>query len=331
MVCPNCGTENRPGELFCTHCGALLASTNEPDADEQPETLGRYYLIPSSGGDLVELFDVATVGRMHTCDVSVQDKSVSREHARFRRVTQGYLLEDLDSTNGTLVNGGRISEPTLLNDGDLLTFGTVDFRFSAPEDLESAAAEENYRGTAIDVSVYDRPEAQEPSIGEVRPGFPNEGAASLTTASPPMQAEEAPSPAFRAQSDRQPRNGSGAEAAGLADEVVATAAHLSDLVQRLTDAVSSPQEQVSLEAPAPPELASVRDIVAAAPAAAATPEEVEGMRVVLDGLASNPKDFDLLMQVREMSPQIARTLAQYAQLQALIEAVRDTLGARSPG
>jgi hypothetical protein len=37
------------------------------------------------------------------------------------------------------------------------------------------------------------------------------------------------------------------------------------------------------------------------------------------------------MQVREMSPQIARTLAQYAQLQALIEAVRDTLGARSPG
>jgi anti-anti-sigma factor len=56
----------------------------------------------------------------------LKDESVSRHHARFARRPEGYVLADLGSANGTLVNEDPVSptEPRLLRDGDRLVIGT---------------------------------------------------------------------------------------------------------------------------------------------------------------------------------------------------------------
>jgi len=59
-----------------------------------------------------------TVGRWEDNDIVVDDRWVSRYHARIRREDDHYVIEDLGSKNGTFVNGRRISEPTALADGD---------------------------------------------------------------------------------------------------------------------------------------------------------------------------------------------------------------------
>lgn len=64
--------------------------------------------------------DELLIGRAPECDVVVPDRQVSRYHARVRRSSSGYLLEDLASKNGTHLNGTPVAEPVLLHDGDVL-------------------------------------------------------------------------------------------------------------------------------------------------------------------------------------------------------------------
>jgi pSer/pThr/pTyr-binding forkhead associated (FHA) protein len=65
------------------------------------------------------------IGRDSSCDVVIADRQVSRYHARLSRSDKGVLLEDLGSKNGTYYNGDLISEPVLLQDGDLLQVALV--------------------------------------------------------------------------------------------------------------------------------------------------------------------------------------------------------------
>jgi len=58
------------------------------------------------------------IGRGEDCDLVIQDRQVSRHHARIRKVEKGYILEDLGSKNGTHVNGKLLSAPAVLQDGD---------------------------------------------------------------------------------------------------------------------------------------------------------------------------------------------------------------------
>jgi predicted component of type VI protein secretion system len=67
-----------------------------------------------------------TVGR-EGCEVNLMDPEVSRRHAAFRSADAGggLAIEDLGSTNGTYVNGSRITGLTVLKDGDELRFGNT--------------------------------------------------------------------------------------------------------------------------------------------------------------------------------------------------------------
>lgn len=71
--------------------------------------------------------DVITVGRDLNNVIVLNDQQISRRHARFTREQQGFLtifmLDDLDSRNGTYVNGERLTEPVKLRDGDVIQFG----------------------------------------------------------------------------------------------------------------------------------------------------------------------------------------------------------------
>ncbi|NJD57935.1 MAG: hypothetical protein C3F13_07865 [Anaerolineales bacterium] len=60
------------------------------------------------------------VGRDDSCTVIIQDRQVSRYHARFIPQAQGIQLEDLGSKNGTHVNGQVVIEPVILQDGDVI-------------------------------------------------------------------------------------------------------------------------------------------------------------------------------------------------------------------
>ena len=69
-----------------------------------------------------------TLGRSRECDVTVQDANVSRRHAEIRQEGATYWIVDLDSTNGTEVNGRRVQRAKLA-DGDVVTIGSTDVRF----------------------------------------------------------------------------------------------------------------------------------------------------------------------------------------------------------
>jgi pSer/pThr/pTyr-binding forkhead associated (FHA) protein len=53
--------------------------------------------------------------------------TVSRWHASLERGPYGWLLDDLGSMNGTRVNGWRVTSPSLVRAGDLVSFGCVTF------------------------------------------------------------------------------------------------------------------------------------------------------------------------------------------------------------
>lgn len=60
------------------------------------------------------------VGREASCEIVVADRQVSRHHARFTVTSNGILLEDMGSKNGTYVNGQTIKEKVYLQDGDIV-------------------------------------------------------------------------------------------------------------------------------------------------------------------------------------------------------------------
>src|SRR3954452_13617236 len=66
----------------------------------------------------------ATIGR-EGCDVNLMDPEVSRRHATIRDQGGSLAIEDLGSTNGTFVNGTRITAVTVLNDGDEVRLGNT--------------------------------------------------------------------------------------------------------------------------------------------------------------------------------------------------------------
>ncbi len=60
------------------------------------------------------------IGRDESCHVVIQNRQVSRYHARFVNLPQGVQLEDLGSKNGTHINGREVVEPVMLQDGDVI-------------------------------------------------------------------------------------------------------------------------------------------------------------------------------------------------------------------
>jgi pSer/pThr/pTyr-binding forkhead associated (FHA) protein len=71
---------------------------------------------------------VVQIGRAPSCEIVLDDRNVSRRHAEIRRRGPVVVLIDLDSTNGTIVNGRRVREHPLA-DGDRITVGNSRLTF----------------------------------------------------------------------------------------------------------------------------------------------------------------------------------------------------------
>ncbi len=164
VVCPSCGAENLPGTLFCVQCGTYLPSggplRTEPlpeqedgrparprhegeDKDAQTRTInievdvqntGRKVTLSADREILVGRLDAAH-GIFPELDMTADEgleQGVSRRHARIYTRDGTCFVEDLDSTNGTFLNGERITPylPYAFHDGDVLTFGSLRLKFT---------------------------------------------------------------------------------------------------------------------------------------------------------------------------------------------------------
>jgi pSer/pThr/pTyr-binding forkhead associated (FHA) protein len=76
-------------------------------------------------GVRVPLDSAVTIGRGADADITIADTYVSTRHARVTKGAGGPVVEDLGSTNGTVLNGNLISRATTLKAGDRLTLGDV--------------------------------------------------------------------------------------------------------------------------------------------------------------------------------------------------------------
>jgi predicted component of type VI protein secretion system len=77
--------------------------------------------------------DEATVGRDAENDIVLADSSVSSRHCAVVRAGDGYILKDLDSTNGTLLNGELIKEAPLRAGDSFIVGGVAEIIFNATE------------------------------------------------------------------------------------------------------------------------------------------------------------------------------------------------------
>lgn len=68
----------------------------------------------------------ATLGRGQGCQVQLAESMVSQLHARLFRDTKGFHIEDLGSTNGTFLNGRKVSGPARLKKGDRIRVGPIE-------------------------------------------------------------------------------------------------------------------------------------------------------------------------------------------------------------
>ena len=80
------------------------------------------------------LYGDDVIGRGKKCDIYINDNFMSHNHSRIFKEAGGFFLEDLGSTNGTLLNGNEVKDEAFeLLDGDKICIGQVEFMFLRPE------------------------------------------------------------------------------------------------------------------------------------------------------------------------------------------------------
>jgi hypothetical protein len=168
QVCNHCQAQQYDGTIFCTECGASLLQVerrgettaslgqrlaelevpNAPTVVPVPEhaqsqalrltiiNSGRSLSLTAARPLLVGRQDPAR-GVYPDVDLSTDggyDAGVSRRHARLWQQSDGYVLEDLQSANGTFINGQRLTAnlPTKVRSGDEIGFGTLLVRLELP-------------------------------------------------------------------------------------------------------------------------------------------------------------------------------------------------------
>lgn len=100
--------------------------------EPEPEPPPRRVFTLTIGGKRQELStERAVLGRSRECEVRVSDLNVSRRHAEIREQDDHWILVDLGSTNGTLLNGRKIDREQLTN-GDTITVGSTEIVFGEP-------------------------------------------------------------------------------------------------------------------------------------------------------------------------------------------------------
>lgn len=87
--------------------------------DSLPFKINEHYSIDES----------LSLGRRGDNDIIIKDPYVSKDHFQIVEDEGGFFLEDLDSANGTYLNGDSIEDAVELKDGDIIKIGNIEFLF----------------------------------------------------------------------------------------------------------------------------------------------------------------------------------------------------------
>jgi DNA-binding winged helix-turn-helix (wHTH) protein len=123
-------TVHRVGYSFCGEV------SEAPPLELQATVLSRVWLVSPDREFLLHEGE-CLVGRASECTVCLESSTVSRHHARLKVTGDQAVLEDLDSKNGTFVNGRRIDSATPLSQDDRVRFGSLDLAFRVRGPLNS--------------------------------------------------------------------------------------------------------------------------------------------------------------------------------------------------
>jgi pSer/pThr/pTyr-binding forkhead associated (FHA) protein len=145
VFCNNCGHQNPAGANFCSSCGHALdrpaedatitfhaldlgEQEVEQDISVQLSELGDHDAMllvtrgTNNGATYLLDTDVVRVGRHPENDIFLDDVTVSRRHAEFRREGEGFVVQDVGSLNGSYLNGERVEHAKLVH-GDEVQVG----------------------------------------------------------------------------------------------------------------------------------------------------------------------------------------------------------------
>ncbi|MBI2567376.1 MAG: GGDEF domain-containing protein [Candidatus Schekmanbacteria bacterium] len=98
------------------------------------------FLLVISGQDgdrEFEVRDEMVIGRDENADLPLNSRLISRHHAIIEEIGGNFRLQDLNSTNGTFVNGDRVADSIVLKNGDIIHIGEVIFKFVIRDPAES--------------------------------------------------------------------------------------------------------------------------------------------------------------------------------------------------
>jgi putative peptide zinc metalloprotease protein len=126
MLCGACRRQVSKGAAFCPSCGAAVAG-GEVALD---------VVLPD--GVRVPLTGTLSIGRSADNAIQLDDRSVSRHHARVAVAKGGAFVEDAGSTHGTFLDGRPVGARTRLRDGARVHVGNVEFRVERRRDESEA-------------------------------------------------------------------------------------------------------------------------------------------------------------------------------------------------
>ena len=137
--------------------------------------------------------DSYIIGREAGNEIVIEDPQVSRRHAQLTRQGTSYLIEDIGSTNGTYVNGKRVTAPVLLANGDMI--GLADTVVLAVQAPLTAGQDATVVGDATHYPPPTQPAFSPPHVQ------PSPAARPPAYAPPPQYAPQLPESAAPAKAD----------------------------------------------------------------------------------------------------------------------------------
>jgi pilus assembly protein CpaF len=144
------------------------------------------------GAERRETFDRGeiSVGRVQGNDLMLPKGNVSKHHARLLLRDGRFIVTDLRSTNGTYVNGRKISQATIVREGDKIYIGDFVLRVEAGLGAAPSASVESPRelitGSAVATASVERSGVSVPAEAPSQPGLPQPPASVSTPAAPPQ-------------------------------------------------------------------------------------------------------------------------------------------------
>jgi pSer/pThr/pTyr-binding forkhead associated (FHA) protein len=377
MNCPKCGTKNPDDFAFCLQCGERLAPppsfASEPSRPPTPagatiaDVMAPPASLDASFGPSARLrveqgsvdqreFQLVNpslvIGRRLGNDLVIHDTNVSRQHARVVRDEHGFLLEDLNSSNGTLVNEEKLVGSRPLRNGDVIRIGDAVLVF---ESEESSPPEGGAATVAMDMDspltslgqpmAVEPPEQFAPPSSPLTPPPPIMESSHTTLGESLFEDEALPSPGPATPATAAELEPGAASSAGegpleqirrdLSDlnrdlaDFAGQLNGLADRVERLDASLAKASDefgQVSeaLRGPGGKPLADLKALLADMQAAGG-PSVIQPVLEILEQLAGQPRDIELLLKLSQRTAVLDEILRLHVRIMEVAPAARDAL------